>query len=129
IIIASINHEKKKAMLISIPRDLVVQVKINDVLCCSPKVNSVYALANARSDVDNGLDLLADNVEDWLGLEIHYKGVVNFEAVKAAVDAVGGVEVEIETDISVLYPEEQPPYNYQVYEFKKGKQTLDGKHA
>ncbi len=129
IIIASVNHETKKAMLISIPRDMLVPVKIDGVTCCTMKINSIYSLANARDDVDDGMQLLASNIENLLGIEIHYTGVVNFEAVKSAVDAVGGVEIDIKDDLVVTYPEEEPPYNYQTYSFDKGLQTLDGKHA
>lgn len=130
IMIASINHKTKKTMLISIPRDMYVDVRNNDKYCCSMKINSVYSqgffLDNYK---DRELDLLEETLERLLGITIHYKAMVNFEAVKAAVDAVNGVEIDIGDNLAVVYPEETPPYNYKVYEFKAGKQVLDGKQA
>jgi LCP family protein required for cell wall assembly len=126
VIIASINHEKKKAMLISIPRDMLVDVYIKDSYCCRMKVNSVYALADARTDVDDGLNLITENLERMLGIEIHYQAIVDFQAVIDAVDAVGGVTIDVPDNMSVWYPEETPPYNYQLYEFTKGPTEMDG---
>jgi len=129
IIIASVNHTLKKTMLISIPRDMLVTVKIKGSVCCTMKINSIYALADFRNDVDDGMKLLAENIEQLLGIKIQYTALVNFEAVKAAVDAIGGITINIPDNITVQYPEETPPYNYKYYEFKKGPQQFDGHMA
>ena len=129
IIIASVNHTSKKVMLISIPRDMVIPLQINGEICCSMKINAVYALEDARSDIDDGLELLAENIENILGLKIHYKATVNFSAVKDGVDAVGGITMDIKDDLEVWYPDEEPPYQYQLISFNKGIQVLDGKQA
>ncbi|HEX9804889.1 MAG TPA: LCP family protein [Candidatus Dojkabacteria bacterium] len=129
IIVASINHDKKSTMLISIPRDMLIDVYIQDKKCCTTKINGVYSLASARGDVDDGLELHSENIERVFEIDIHYKAIVNFEAVKDAVDAVGGVEVNVEDTLTVVYPQEEPPYNYINITFEKGIQTMDGKQA
>lgn len=129
IIIFSINNKLKKVMVISIPRDMLIDVKIKGKYCCTMKINSIYSLQSARSDVPDGLELLAQNIEEKLGIKIHYRGSINFDAVKDGVDAVGGVTINIKDKVVAEYPEENPPENIKLYEFLPGEQKLDGKRA
>jgi LCP family protein required for cell wall assembly len=100
-IVASIDTVHKTAVMLSIPRDLWVQIPDN-----SPsKINAAYEIGkyNAAGKIDNtndntqavmaGFKEVDEVVENALGIDIHYNALVNFTSFKQAVDAVGGVEV------------------------------------
>ncbi len=84
IIIASIHPGKKRAVLISIPRDLRVKIPGYGY----NKINSAYAL--------EGPSLTIQTVEKYSGLEIHHFAVVDFRGFARIVDALGGVTLNVE---------------------------------
>ena len=102
IIIASIDPVAKEAALVSIPRDLYVEVKS---LTASMKVNAVFSTGKTNHQTNNpndslekseesGFSLMEDTLEDNLGLPIHYHAMIDFSGFEQAVDTVGGVTVD-----------------------------------
>lgn len=100
LIIGSVDPRGKTAALLSIPRDLYVSVDG----FWQMKINAVYANAKARAIQEGssqdqaesiGLKKIEDVVSDYFGVPIHYHVMVDFTAFSQAVDAVGGVEVEV----------------------------------
>jgi len=88
IILASIDPEKKKATLISIPRDLWIP----DL---KAKINYAYAYGESR-EKGGGLLLSKAVVSKVLGQEIDYALRVDFDGFIKAVDMVGGLDVNVE---------------------------------
>lgn len=135
IMAALYNHRTKKSMLISLPRDLYVPYSINGEGTYHSKINAVYATGESRNDVEDGFDLLEQTVENIIGYDIQYRVIIKLDGVRDAVDAVGGVEVEIPTYLKVKYPNDYPGQDgkpntrWLTYEFQPGKQKLDGEHA
>lgn len=107
ILLASIDPVNKTAALVSVPRDLWVKTPTGG----HSKINAVYAntkqsaLKRNRNDKSGaekaGAKALQSTVKDVLGVDIHYYGVIDFLAFKQAVDTVGGVDIEVPTELAV----------------------------
>ncbi len=82
-IIASINARNNTLKLISIMRDIYVDVPGND----NNKLNSVYSTG--------GINLLYETMESTFGLDIDGYMLVNFESFEKIVDILDGVEVTL----------------------------------
>jgi LCP family protein required for cell wall assembly len=99
IMVISIDTKNNKAFMLSIPRDLWVYVPDNG----HEKINGAYVDGedgNFKADgyPDGGMGLLEQVVSQNLGIPINYYALVNYTAMKQAVDAVGGVDVTIKSD-------------------------------
>lgn len=105
IMIASIDPVNKETVLLSIPRDLWVKP---DGLW-GMKINAVYSsqkqqyLSQHPKDVAGakkaGEEKLESTIETYMGVPIHYYTMVDFTAFKQAVDAVGGITVDVKEDL------------------------------
>ncbi|HSX24822.1 MAG TPA: LCP family protein [Candidatus Andersenbacteria bacterium] len=91
IMVASIEPKEKKIALLSIPRDLYVQVPGQQFYS---KLNAVHAYGEAEKK-NGGPALLEQKVEEITGLKMDYFARVDFTAFKKIVDAVGGVNIHI----------------------------------
>jgi LCP family protein required for cell wall assembly len=124
IILASYNYDTSNVVMVSVPRDLSVEIgKDSDWY---NKINAVYAFTKDGNDT-KGLQELKRTVEELTGTEIQYYAMVNFDGFTQIVDAVGGVDINVEnsfTDYS--YP---LGTKYQTISFKAGIQTMDGETA
>lgn len=116
IIVASISPHNNKAALLSIPRDLYVQVPDEEFYS---KINAVHAYGESRKQ-DAGPKLLQQKVEEITGLPLHYYARVDFTAFKSIVDAVGGVDITIENSF----------YDYwHKISFPAGTERMNGERA
>lgn len=132
LLLASIDPISKEAAIVSVPRDLWVQVpgygqmKINSVFA-----NAKYA-AQYKGKTDDqaeeaGLATIQSQVATILGVPIHYHLIVDFAAFQEAIDAVGGVDVDVKTqlyDPSVAWENNWNPVIAAV-----GLQHMNGKKA
>ena len=121
ILIASIEPRRGKVSPVSIPRDLFV-ISGNETF--ARKINSLYQLGLIRAP-DNPTKQLIGALEDLTGQSIHYTVLVDLQLVKEAVDALGGLTVDVSTRI---YDPAFPGlnYSYQVFSLEPGVQELDG---
>lgn len=125
IIIASLNQETNEIKLVSVYRDTYMQVEENgkEVL---DKVTHAYSYGGAQNAVkalNTNLDL---NITEYV--------TVNFDAVIAAVDAMGGVTIDIDSsELSYIndYIDATSSSSgvKSSHITKTGKQTLDGVQA
>lgn len=113
IMVAKVNPKTGQAALISIPRDAYVSSS------CTGGYDKI-----THSSL-NGMNCLIDDVENLLGVEIDYYLTVNFYAVIDAIDAVGGIDVDVEQ--SFCGQDEND--NLNAYCFDSGSQHLDGAEA
>ena len=91
--------------LLSIPRDLHVEVKPG----VKDRINAAYSYG--------GLDQTVDAVENYAGVPLDHYAMVDFEGFEAVIDAMGGVEVDIEDD----FPDK--------WRMEEGLQRLNGRRA
>ncbi|MGD9568831.1 MAG: LCP family protein [Sedimentibacter sp.] len=117
IMVASYDMENKKADLISIPRDTYYPRDVDD----SPdlkKINAVYA--------KEGIEGLVPTVQEMLGIPLEKYVIVDYEAVIACVDLLGGVEVNVPFHMVYEDPYDDPPLYIDIPE---GNQILNGEQS
>lgn len=95
IILASFDKEKEKAALISLPRDLFVEMPGYPK---KEKINFAYALGEQRNWGGGGLDVSKEVVQYVSGVYVDYAAVVNFDGFVEFVDLLGGVQVYRDSD-------------------------------
>lgn len=88
IILANFDPKTKKLNMISIPRDSKVYIADGHGI---RKINSAFALG--------GPSLAIKTIEDTLGVKIDYYLAIDYAGVKKLVDALGGVEVDVEKNM------------------------------
>jgi polyisoprenyl-teichoic acid--peptidoglycan teichoic acid transferase len=96
IMLVSINTKDKSGYIISIPRDLYLDIPGHDYA----KINEAYQNGKRRNFSEpgyppGGMGLLEKTVSEHFGVDIHYYALVNYTALKEAVNAVGGIQVTI----------------------------------
>lgn len=136
IMVISIDQDKKDAYMLSIPRDLWVEHGQWCSVGYQEKINTVYLCASEDGkNEDAGAKALAKKVGEVTGLDIQYYVHLNFTAVTQAVDAVGGVDVKIESNppgVGILDRNFDWKCNYTCYyvKYNDGETVhLDGEHA
>lgn len=111
VLVAHIDLSTKKLTLISIPRDMWV-----DYGGSYMKLNAVYTLG--------GMDGLQSTVESMLGVRVDHRVLINYAAFREMIDAVGGIDVTIESsDSRGIY---DPMIGFSI---ANGVQHLDGTQA
>jgi LCP family protein required for cell wall assembly len=105
IMILSVDTQNHKALLLSVPRDLYVQIPGNG----HGKINQAYVDGeneHFQEDgyPDGGMGLLEKTIEHSLGVKSQYYTLINYTALRDMVNAVGGIDVNIQsTDRRGLY--------------------------
>ena len=124
IMIASLNTKTNEAALLSIPRDLYVQIPGTNL---NHKINAIKFYGN-QSKNKNGMKLLKEVVEEISGLDIHYYAQLDFNGFIKVIDALGGIDVYMEKDIN---DPSYPNFNrgYDPFYIEKGWHHLDGETA
>lgn len=116
--VASIDTKNNKIAMISIPRDTRVKIPGYGSL----KINNAHAygeVALARQVVENTLDI-----------PIHYYVRANFSGLKQAVDAVGGVNINVkEAMYDPEYPCEKNEARMCGFKIKAGQTQMNGATA
>lgn len=124
IIVTSIDPVSKSAVMLSLPRDLWVEIPAHGV----ERINQAFFLGEVNEYPGGGPALAAETVESFLGINIDYYLAVNFQAVIDFVDLMGGVIVDAPEEISdPTYPDNC--YGYDPFFIQPGRQKLDGATA
>lgn len=127
IMIVSIDTRNHQAFMLSIPRDLWVNVSGSH-----QKINAAYANStfNRTGYPHGGMGQLEQVVQEQIGIPIQYYGLIDYSAFKDSVNAVGGITVNIQsTDKRGLY---DPNINKQdggPLRLSNGSQNLNGQTA
>ena len=121
-IIVSIKPSTKEVALISIPRDLGIKIEGR-----TNRINYADALGEEKNSGQGG-DYARQVFAQSFNLEIPYYVRVNFSAFEQLVDAVGGVDINVDNPfVDYSYPGEN--YSYQTVSFATGTQHMDGATA
>jgi len=147
IMVASVPQNSGNIVIVSLPRDLWIENKRS-------KVNEIYGMLGAT---ETALGELKKEVSGALGIPIHYQVLVGFNGFKEAIDALGGITVEVQNDFTdYRYPiqgrevdtcgvdidalkeekgedyiltENDFPCRFETLTFKKGLQEMNGATA
>lgn len=112
--VVSVDPVSKKAHLLSVLRDTYAPIPGHN----RNRINTAITLG--------GPYLAMQTVGDLLGLDIQYYVYADFEGFKALVDAIGGVDFEVEKDMH--YVDNADKNRYDIH-LEKGFQHLDGDKA
>lgn len=108
IILARVDPGNQKVTLVSIPRDTKVDIEGHG----STKINAAYAYG--------GASLAVSTVSKVAGVDISHFVLIDMDGLSEAVDALGGVEVNVPYEIN------DPDYTGYL---AAGDQTLNGEQA
>ena len=132
------NHPPQVAE-ISIPRDWYVRIPLKNGQSTEQRINFAYAAGMlgegpvSASAVDAGAAVADPLVEHLLGIGINYFVGVDFNAFKQAVDAVGGVDIDVPTGFTDnQYPAGECDLGncaYETIHFNAGEQHMNGARA
>ncbi len=135
IMVLSVSQSKKDAYMLSLPRDLWVHYAETCSVGNQGKLNAVYFCASddGKNEAE-GAAALQKKVGEITGLDVQYYAHLNFTAVVDAVDAVGGVDVTIQSEDprGILDRNFDWKCGYRCYYVKYSngeKAHLDGEHA
>lgn len=108
----TVDTSTSEAALLSVPRDTRVKIPGHSW----DKINHAYATGKEK--------LSQQAAEGLLGIPFDYYVVINFASFGKIVDAVGGVDIDV--DKRMYY---RDPYDDLVIDFRPGRQHMDGKEA
>lgn len=112
IFVVMFDTQKKTVSLLSIPRDTRVRIPGNGF----DKINHAFSYGSRQ--------LTQETVEEFLGIRIDNYVQVDFNGFKGVVDAIGGVDIDVEEDM--YYYDDWDDF---LIDIKKGPQHLDGEKA
>ncbi|MFN7160436.1 MAG: LCP family protein [Candidatus Gracilibacteria bacterium] len=143
LMVASIDSQNHSVALLSIPRDLYINVpqmgptKINAAYDFNLRqITKADGASNAAktntpptfNEVQEGMQGLQDIVENITGVSIQYFVKADFQGFIQVVDLLGGVDVDVPRDlIDREYPNES--YGYETFAVRKGMRHFDGATA
>lgn len=109
IMLARIDPVNKKMTLVSIPRDTMVTINGE-----RQKINAAHSIGGAEG--------VTKAVSALCGVDISHYAEVSFDGMQQLVDAVGGVDIDVEDDV-------YDPEHFGDMRLNKGYQHLDGNYA
>ena len=133
LIVLSVDQEKKDAYMVSIPRDFWVKYGQGCAAGYEGKINALFECYDDEKEA--GATALSSKIGEVVGLDIQYYVHVNWAVLIGSVDAVGGVDVTIESNpkgVEVLDRNFDWTCNYTCYfvRYQDGERVhLDGEHA
>jgi LCP family protein required for cell wall assembly len=96
-ILFSLDPENRTAGMLSIPRDMWVEIPGFDY----NKINTAYRLGEVYNVDGLGPGLAMRTVEELLGMEIDYYAMVDFLAFENFIDELGGITIDVPARIVV----------------------------
>jgi LCP family protein required for cell wall assembly len=133
IMLVSVDTQNHTAFLMSVPRDLYVNIpgfgysKIN-----ATAEDGASNYGNSPSNGANGMGLLEQVVSQNFGIPIDYYALIDYDAFQGAVDAVGGITVNIQSsDPRGLYDSSatSPGNSTPLVDLTNGEHELNGQEA
>jgi polyisoprenyl-teichoic acid--peptidoglycan teichoic acid transferase len=110
IMLASIDPRSHSVSMLSIPRDFWVASSPTCPTGC--KINAINVYGEQQKINGGGAAALKSSVSKMLDVPVHYFVKVDFSGFKSAVDAVGGVDINVDKTLSdPFYPNEKNGYS------------------
>lgn len=109
----------QKTALISIPRDLFVEISSYSGL---HKLNEAHFLGEKKSGGGQGLNLMKQTISEITGMPIHYGISIDFQGFKEVIEQLDGIEINVPRDFY------DPNYDGGIY-VKAGQQKMNAMTA
>ena len=120
--VVAVNFDKDRVDLITLPRDIFTTAP---GLHGFYKLNGVFNAGGGMQNMEGGFALIRRTAEIWLGgISIPYYYAVDFQAVVDIVDAIGGIDYDVDqafTAYAIVNNDWQPYKHYDL-----GMQHLNG---
>jgi len=130
-VVMSLLPQSQHTTLVSVPRDLWVQIPANSGQY--HKINYTYTYgSNNGANPAAGGDAAAQKVSVVTGLDVKYWLTINFTGFRDFINAIGGVDVYVPDSFTAKYPANDDPNinpNWIKVHFSKGMQHMDGETA
>jgi LCP family protein required for cell wall assembly len=120
IMLASFDRKTKEANIISVPRDTYYKRDKYDKYSEMQKINAVFG------SEEEGYKALLEAVEEITGINVDKYVAIDYTGVRAAVTAIGGVEVNVPIHMKYTDIYDKPPLYIDI---KPGKQIIYGDKA
>ncbi|HWO54598.1 MAG TPA: LCP family protein [Paenibacillus cookii] len=122
IMVTAFNPDTKTVTVVSLPRDTKIELKGYK----SNKANAYYPifLSKEKESGVKATDEMKTMMSKYMDIPIDYVTVLNFQGFRDAVDALGGVDINVDADM--CYRDTADGTNINL---KKGEQKLDGTKA
>jgi len=120
LVVVVLDEQSRHVGLISIPRDLYVDIPDGP----TDRINTVYQVGK-RSKRD-GLQLLSRVVADTLKLPIEHAIALDLGVFERAVDAVGGVDVDVPCPLRDNFLDSRADGGRRLLDLDAGRRHLDG---
>jgi LCP family protein required for cell wall assembly len=131
LLVVSLLPQSHHTSLVSVPRDLMVQVPEGSGQY--GKINSVYEYgSNFGKDRVAGGEAAARKITAVTGLPVKYWMTINFNGFRELIDSIGGVDVYVPDSFSAKYPKNDDPKidaSWINVHFNKGNQHMNGETA
>lgn len=122
--VISVNPETDGVSVLSIPRDLYVQIPGYG----QDRINTALVYGAREGDYLDGAALAMQTVSSNLNIPIHHFVLVDFSAFVRVIDLLEGIDVQVPYDINdPLYPDMD--YGYDPLYIPAGLQHFDGETA
>lgn len=105
IMVLNVNPKEKRAVFVSIPRDLWVEIPVRSDIKEHHKINAAYAIGSDDTRFplkepqykggNGGGTMAKEVVGEIIGVPIEYHLAVDFEGFKKVADSLGGIDVEV----------------------------------
>jgi LCP family protein required for cell wall assembly len=130
ITLLNVNFANPAAAMLSVPRDLYVPLpNLGSVGIDQDRINTAYLFGEIYGVPGGGPAEFRQTVEQNLGIRVDRYAAVNFGALKATVDALGGIDINVPT---AIYDPEFPADEGDgtiVLDIPAGPQHMDGAMA
>ncbi|HEY2407891.1 MAG TPA: LCP family protein [Polyangiaceae bacterium] len=120
IVVAVFDEPSSALGLVSVPRDLWVEIPGHD----SDRINTVMNVA--RRSGQDPLDLLARVIENTLELPVSHVLAIDIGVLERAVDALGGVTVDVPCPLIDRFVDPRDPSGYRRLDVAAGAVRMDG---
>ena len=125
IILAFVDRKQGRLSLLSVPRDLWVQIPGY----ASNRINTVDALGERVDHPGGGHGLLDETLRLNLGVPVHHYVRIDFAGFVRMVDAMGGIEVDVPVPLWEWFPDPEAPLGRRYFALPAGPRQMDGRTA
>jgi LCP family protein required for cell wall assembly len=125
IILAFVDRKGGRLSLLSVPRDLWVQIPGH----AGNRVNTVDALGERTHHPGGGRALLDETLRLNLGVPVHHYVRIDFAGFIRMVDAMGGITVDVPVPLREWFPDPKAPLGRRYFTMPAGARQMDGRTA
>jgi LCP family protein required for cell wall assembly len=123
-ILVSLDPETRTASLLSFPRDLWVEIPTIG----ANRLNAAHFFGDAYDYPGGGPALAKRTFQENFGVPMHYYARLNFAGFRQIIDALGGIEIEVEEPIwDDHYPTDD--CGFETVQFDVGQYHMNGDQA